>query len=73
MTSHTHADEIVQQSNSSDSSSFTFNSFKTNHDYKAFCEQALERLIYRGNPTFFVRPGFEDQFRTNVEAYVSSE
>jgi hypothetical protein len=48
--------------------------FRENRDNKAFCEHALEKQTrLKQTPAMFVRPGFEEEFRSRVQAYVAGE
>jgi hypothetical protein len=49
----------------------TLQHMRKNLGRREFCEKALVRLPHRGSTAFFVRPGFEDEFRAHVEAYVT--
>ena len=73
-TAHSVFKDITQRASSiSDSASFRFDHFRKLCKSKAFCEQALEEEVRQGRQVFFVRPGFEALFRSQVQAYAAGE
>jgi hypothetical protein len=44
---------------------------RTSVQHQNFCEQALEKRPHRGLTAFFVRPGFEVEFKKRALAYIT--
>ncbi len=68
-------DDVAQRATGiNGGTSFRFSRFRENRDNKAFCERALEKLTrLEQSPAMFVRPGFEEEFTSRVQAYVAGE
>jgi hypothetical protein len=68
------ADEIVQHATgSSDKASIQLFNFMKSLQNRGWCEHALQKVPHQGKPTFFVRPGFEVEFRARAMTYVTGE